>query len=172
MSKYDEQFKLKVVLDYLSERGGSRTVGFIHGVDASTVRKWVASYRIHGSMGLRRKGASYDVAFKLSVLERMRRDALSVRQTAALFDIRCAQHIVKWARQYDSGGLDALTARRGRPTTMTTKPPKPVDQPTEDERTLAQLRRENEYLRAENAYLKKLDALIQQKRVAQKKRKS
>lgn len=29
---------------------------------------------------------------------------------------------------------------------MTTKPPKPADQPTEDERTLAQLRRENEYL--------------------------
>lgn len=34
----------------------------------------------------------------------------------------------------------------------------------DDEKSLAELKRENEYLRAENAYLKKLDALLKQKK--------
>jgi transposase len=178
MSKHDEQFKIKAVLEYLSGRlGGLRTVADAHGIDSSTLRMWVASYRMHGALGLRRKGASYTAAFKLSVLERMQRDTLSLRETAALFDIRCATHISRWQRQYDVGGLDALTDRRGRrenmPTKPPAKPPRPVNSPGTEERTLAQLREENEYLRAENAYLKKLDALIQQKRTAaQKKHKS
>ena len=178
MAKYDGQFKLKVVLDYLSGRvGGYKTVARVHGLDGGTVQLWVDSYRLHGALGLRPKGASYDVAFKLSVLERMQRERLSLRETAAWFDIRSADHIAKWKRQYDAGGLDALKDRRGRPKKMPAKPPakppKPVDESTSEERTLAQLREENAYLRAENAYLKKLDALIQTKRAATlKKRKS
>ncbi len=66
MSKHDEQFKLKVVLDYLSERVGSfKTVGQAHGVNEATVRKWVANYREHGSLGLHRKGTSYLLALLL-----------------------------------------------------------------------------------------------------------
>ena len=176
MSKYDEQFKIKAVLDYLSGLlGGFRTVADAHGIDFPTLRKWVAGYQTHGALGLRRKGASYTAAFKLSVLKRMQRETLSLRETAALFDIRCATHISKWKLQYDVGGLDALTSRRGRPKNMPTKPPslkppRPEKNPAADERTLAQLRQENEYLRAENAYLKKLDALIQQKRTAAQKK--
>ncbi|MDE4456228.1 DNA-binding protein, partial [Psychrobacter sp. DAB_AL62B] len=40
-----------------------------------------------------------------------------------------------------------------------------TDKP-DDEKTLAELKRENEYLRAEVAYLKKLDALLKQKEQA------
>ena len=43
------------------------------------------------------------------------------------------------------------------------KPPYISDKP-DDEKTPAELKRENEYLRAENAYLKKLDALFKQKK--------
>ena len=173
MAKYEERFKLKVVRSYLSNHGGWKTVGQLHGLDQSTVRRWVASYGAHGLAGLKRKGASYDAAFKLLVLQRMWRDELSTRQAAALFDIRCAAHISKWERQYHVGGLVALTARRGRPKKMITEPPKPTEPLADEAQTLAQLRKENEYLRAENAYLKKLDALIQQKQAdARKKRKS
>ena len=98
MAKYEERFKLKVVRSYLSNHGGWKTVGQLHGLDQSTVRRWVASYRAHGLAGLKRKGASYDAAFKLLVLQRMWRDELSTRQAAALFDIRCAAHISKWER--------------------------------------------------------------------------
>ena len=43
-----------------------------------------------------------------------------------------------------------------------------TDKPDE-EKSLAELKRENEYLRAENAYLKKLDALLKQKEQALRK---
>lgn len=175
MAKYDERFKLKVVRQYLSGSAGVRAIAARHELDHATVRRWVSSYRAHGLSGLRRKSASYDAAFKLKVLRRMWREQWSHAQTAAAFDIRCAAHIGKWARQYHAGGIDALQPlRKGRPKTMSPKPPKPNVAVTEldDKQIIARQNQELIELRAEVAYLKKLDALIQEKRAAaQKKRK-
>lgn len=176
MAKYDESFKLKVVRQYLTGKGGAKTVAHANGLPAVMVRRWVASYRAHGRSGLRRKGASYDAAFKLRVLKRMWRGQWSLGQTAAAFDIRCAAHIGKWERQYHAGGIDALRPRRrGRPQTMNTKPSKSIPPAGEldDKQIIARQNQELIELRAEVAYLKKLDALMQEKRAAaQKKRKS
>lgn len=175
MAKHDEQFKLTVVREYLLGLGGVRAVGARHGLDHATVRRWVNSYREHGVLGLRRKGASYDASFKLKVLKRMRREHWSLRQTAAVFDIRCAAHIGKWAQQYDAGGINALRPlRNGRPKTMSIKPAKPTVPIAElsDKQIIARQHQELIDLRAEVAYLKKLDALIQERQAAaQKKRK-
>ncbi|WP_098020867.1 IS3 family transposase [Orrella dioscoreae] len=161
MAKYDEQFKLRVVRRYLSGSAGAKTVGAEQGLGHATVRRWVQSYREHGLSGLRRKGASYDAAFKLQVLRRMRQEHWSQAQTAAAFNIRCATHIGKWARQYDAGGLGALAPkRRGRPPMPHKPPPAPI--PTD--MTAEQMREELAYLRAENDYLKKLKALIEAER--------
>ena len=110
------------------------------------------------------------------MLERVHREGLSDRQTAALYDIRSTAHIGIWRRQYDEGGWGALAPKRkGRPKTMTkplsTQPTSPQDG---DSRTLEEVLKENEYLRAEVAYLKKLKALIDAERTAAlaKKRKS
>lgn len=175
MAKYDERFKLKVVNEHLSGSLGIKTVAAQYGLDHEMVRRWVMSYREHGVSGLRRKGASYDAAFKLKVLKRMWNKHWSQTQTAAAFDIRSAGHIGKWARQYDAGGIDALRPlRRGRPKVMNSKPPKPPIPVAElsDKQIIARQNQELIELRAEVAYLKKLDALIQEKRAAaQKKRK-
>jgi len=177
MAKYDERFKLKVVRQYLSGSGGSEAVAARYGLDHATVRRWVRGYRAHGISGLRRKGASYDAAFKLKVLKRMWQEQWSQAHTAAVFDIRCAAHIGKWAGQYHAGGIDALRPlRQGRPKTMSTKPTKP-DVPLcelDDKQIIARQNQELIELRAEVAYLKKLDALIQEKKraAARKRRKS
>ncbi|MGP4714982.1 helix-turn-helix domain-containing protein, partial [Psychrobacter sp. T6-4] len=42
----------------------------------------------------------------------------------------------------------------------------PITDKPDNEKTLAELKRENEYLRAENAYLKKLDALLKERKQA------
>lgn len=174
MAKYDEQFKLEVARQYLSSDAGAKSVAKAHGLGHATVRRWAAHYVAHGLEGLRRRGASYDAAFKLKVLKRMWRKQWSLAQTAAAFDIRCASHIGKWSRQYHAGGIDALRPRRtGRPPTMSTKlskPDRPAVEPT-DKQIIAQLRQELIEARAEVAVLKKLDALIREKREAQKKRK-
>ncbi|WP_423055977.1 helix-turn-helix domain-containing protein, partial [Achromobacter xylosoxidans] len=121
------------------------------------MRRWVTRYQAHGTSGLRRKSASYDAAFKLKVLKRMWREQWSEAQTAVAFDIRCASHIGKWARQYHAGGIDALRPlREGRPKTMSTKPAKPDVPLTEldDKQIIARQNQELIELRAEVAYLK------------------
>lgn len=172
MAKYDERFKLKVVKEYLSGSGGSKTVGAKHGLGHATVRRWVSSYREHGVSGLRRKGASYDAAFKLQVLNRMWREGWSLTQTAAAFDIRSGSHIGRWERQYHEGGNEALERRRRGCRAMSDQSVKPSGPTAPEQKTLEEVLKENEYLRAENAYLKKLDALIQQKRAAAQKKRS
>jgi transposase InsO family protein len=55
MSKYSEQFKLKVVKQYLLGTDGTQAVGDRHGVPRVVVRRWVALYRIHGMARLKKK---------------------------------------------------------------------------------------------------------------------
>lgn len=172
MSKYTEQFKLSVIEDYLTSTAGFIAVGNRHGIDASTVRKWVAAYRVHGEASLKKKHSHYSAQFKLAILKHMREHALSYRQTAAYFDIRNIGILGRWERQYDAGGIQSLSHRpRGRPKKMresTSPPPKPENDET---RTREQLLEELNYLRMENAYLKKLRALIQaDKQAAQNKK--
>ncbi|WP_098020852.1 IS3 family transposase [Orrella dioscoreae] len=159
MAKYDERFKLKVVKEYLSGSGGSKTVGARHGLGHATVRRWVSSYREHGVCGLRRKGASYDAAFKLQVLNRMWREGWSLTQTAAAFDIRSASHIGRWERQYHEGGNEALEHRRRGCRAMSDQSVKPSGPTAPEQKTLEEVLKENEYLRAENAYPKKARCL-------------
>jgi transposase len=174
MAKYTEQFKLSVITDVESDTGDSlRAVARRHGIDEATLRKWLAAYRALGAAGIQRKHEYYTAPFKRSVLEQMGLAGLSDREAAARFNIRNRSVIGLWRRQYDEGGLAALSARpRERSRNMATAlPPKPNEVSIPDERSREELLKENEYLRAEVAYLKKLDALLQaKKRAAQKKK--
>ncbi|WP_439687158.1 hypothetical protein MNJPNG_20435 [Cupriavidus oxalaticus] len=116
MAKYDEQFKLKVVRQYLAGRAGFKAIAAEHGIGHSLVERWVASYRQHGRVGLRKKFSHYSAEFRLAVLQRMWQEGLSIAQTAAVFDIRSPGCIGVWEHSYHSGGMDALSPRpRGRP---------------------------------------------------------
>ena len=98
MARYDEDFKRGVVQDHLSGLGGPRVLASKYGIDQSTIRKWIDSYRQHGDAGLRRKksGIYYSAQFKLSALKRMWREELRVRRLMPFF-----------------GGPMAVTPKRG-----------------------------------------------------------
>jgi transposase len=173
MTKYDEQFKYQVVNAYLRGDVGFDALAARHGINRGMLQRWVEAYRAHGRAGLQSKYSSYDAQFKLRVLQHMWRDELSLRKVSALYDIRDAGSVARWARLYDAGGINALTPRpRGCLRQMTASQP---DQPTEaqalDTRPREELLKEIEYLRAEVAYLKKLDALLQAKKQAAQKKK-
>jgi transposase len=161
MSRHSESVKRSIVERYLSGEESYASAGAIDGVDAATVRKWVAAYRGHGDGGLSGKYSHYDAAFKLSVLERMWNEGLSYRQAAALFNIRNAGCLPGWEKRYHTGGIEALgPRRRGRPMSKPPAPAVPVaasDEAKSREELLAELKQ----LRMENAYLKKLEALTQ-----------
>ncbi len=177
MSKYNEQFKLKVVEQYLSGTAGYKLVAELFGLPYSTVRKWVGFYRLHGPAGLAKKFAHYNAEFRLSVLQHMWDRELSYGQVATAFNIRSAGCIGQWERCYHSGGLDALAPRkRGKPKKMpTSQDTKPESLPDPAQSTHDDLVAEVNQLRMEVAYLKKLRALIQsqqqQRTTTRKKRK-
>jgi transposase len=173
MSKHSKQFKLSVIKDYLVGVGGYGVVAQRHGIDASSVRRWLAAYRQHGEAGIiDKKSSRYDERFKLSVLRHMQDEGLSHRETAAVFNIRSWVSIGIWERQYYAGGIEALTPRpRGCSKKMPDTPITPPPETTDQIRTREQLLEEINYLRMENAYLKKLEALVQaDKKAAQRKK--
>ena len=164
MSKYSVLFKQRVVEFYGDGERSYQEVFDRFGLDYSMVRRWVASHGAHGLAGLSKKSGHYDAAFKLCVLERMWKDGLSRRQTAALFDIRSAACLTVWEKQYTRGGIDALCGRgKWRPPRMKTPepPPGPHDPSADSAKSREDLLAELAYLRTENAYLKKLEALTQ-----------
>ena len=176
MSRYTEQFKHKVVQEYLSGGGGYQALSQRHGIaNRSSIERWVMAYRLHGEAALRKKlRRRYGADFKLSVLQHMWENRLSITQTAAQFDIRRHSTVGDWERAYREGGVEALTPA---PTTRVKKIPIPTTTPAvpagEDTRNREELLAELAHLRMEVAYLKKLDALVQarQKSAAPKKRK-
>lgn len=176
--KYDVQKRLEAVQAYLAGAGGWKAIAQEYGVEATSLRNWVAAFREHGEAGLERKyrGQNYSADFKLEVLTRMVDEGLSCRQAAVLFNIRRVDSIGTWRRRYDEGGFAALaTPSRQTETTVSvhTKPPagrresdSPEPVPSRDE-----LLQELERLRAENAYLKKLDALVRTKKSSAQRKK-
>ena len=52
MEKYTEQVKLSAVRDYCSGSAGHREVAHRHGVDVSSLRKWIAAYQALGAAAL------------------------------------------------------------------------------------------------------------------------
>lgn len=179
MTKYNEQFKLDVVQQYLVGNAGYKWIGKLRGLDYSMIKRWVSLYRLHGVAGLAKKvkAGQYNAKFRLTVLQHMWDNELSYGQVAAVFNIRSPGCIGHWERCYHSGGIDALIPRvRGRPKKMPdSQAPKPSLPADDETRTREELLAEVNHLRMEVAYLKKLRALVQsqqaQRTSARKKRK-
>jgi transposase len=172
MAKYTEQFRLSIIKEYEASPNGYRDLARRHGLDASTIRKWVCAYREHGVAGVERKYQHYSLGFKQLVLQQIHSEGLSDRQAAARFNIRNLALVGLWKRQYDEGGSSGLMPRPpGRPRKMPKEPITPPAELDDDARSRQELLDELSYLRMENAYLKKLEALVQAQRQAAQRKK-
>ncbi|WP_155930779.1 IS3 family transposase [Pseudomonas savastanoi] len=164
MGKYTVQAKPAAVKEYCAGKAGLRDVAHRHDVDFSCLRQWVAAYQIHGPAALKeKKRQRYSDEFKLAVLKRMHDERLSLRQTAALFDIRQFGIINLWQRLFDEGALNASSKppeKAGRPRKMTTTLPPVNSAPVDDEsRSRDELLAEVKQLRMEVDYPKKARCL-------------
>jgi len=107
----------------------------------------------------------YAGEFKQAVVEDMRENSLSVRSAAEKYGAGKSQ-INQWERIYLEEGAAALyEERRGRTTGSKSggRPPK-LDKKVEED-----LIAENQRLRMENDYLKKLNALVRENQLRNKK---
>ncbi len=171
MSKYSQQFKLKVVQEYLKS-GGQKRVSHLFEISHSDVRKWALAYQAHGEDGLISRRQQYSPQFKVQVLQYMAQHQISARPAAAHFGIGSMTTILQWQKLYNEGGITEITNRpRGRPLMSQFNIKALLKKPI-SELTPAELRRRLEYAEAEAAYLKKLEALAQSKAANKKKPKS
>ena len=161
ISKYSNEFKLKVVNAYLLGEGGAGTIANKYNVARTCVQQWVAQYELTGSFT--KPTRHFSGEFKLKVLNYQQEHHLSDLQTALIFGITNQGTICAWRKKYITGGTEALFQKQGRRSKMPKKsliPNKPREEWTKDE--------ELAYLRMENEYLKKLTALIQEDKQREK----
>ena len=110
------------------------------------------------------KGQTFSGEFKQRVVEDMRANKLSYRETAQKYNLPSHERIRQWERVYLTEGAPALYIdRRGRKSTG--RPAKIPKQVEED------LLAENQRLRMENDYLKKLNALVSKEELQNRKSK-
>ena len=162
MSKYSEEFKLKVVNYYLDNHYGWEYVAKKFNIPAfTTVRKWVRKYEEHGEKGLiKNQKTSYSGEFKQNVVEYMHTNHLSATMTAAKFNLANENTVLRWERIYYEEGPQALyLERRGRSKKMNSKSSKKELSKETEKDLIAEIQQ----LRMENAYLKKLNALVQER---------
>ena len=160
MSKYTNEFKLKVIEYYQKNGGLKRTAKHFNIPSDYTVSKWVRQYKEHGVKGLLKNQNRYDGKFKQNVVEYMHNNHLSLSETCMKFNLGNHDIVGKWERIYYEEGPQALyQEQRGRKRNMSSKPRKKKLSKEVEEDLIA----ENQRLRMENAYLKKLQALVQER---------
>ena len=161
MSKYSYEEKLDAVLRVVEDGMSYNASARITGTAKEHVRRWVMRYKQFGPEGLIVKHGSYDGAFKISVIEYMHANHLSLSQTAVKFGIPQDNVVGKWERiYYEEGPQGLYMERRGRKSKMNSDKPtkKKLSKETEED-LIAEVQR----LRMENDYLKKLQALVQER---------
>ena len=164
MSKYSYEERLEAVLRVVEEGMSVRKSAKILGTAYEHVRRWVMRYEQFGPEGLSVKHGRYSGAFKVTVIEYMHENHLSLSQAAVKFGVPCDATVGKWERiYYEEGPQGLYQDNRGRKSKMSSDKPrkKKLDKKTEED-LIAEVQR----LRMENEYLKKLQALVQE-RIAQ-----
>ncbi|WP_435949055.1 helix-turn-helix domain-containing protein [Psychrobacter sp. DM8] len=160
--RYDLDFKIKVIAYYKQGHSSSAT-GEKFSVNPRFVSKWTEQYQHGGIDAIKPKTSKtkYNSEFKYKVLAVMLAEGLSQSETALRFTISSPALISHWHKAYRLYGMSGLISKY-KGSTMAS----PITDKPDNEKTLAELKRENEYLRAENAYLKKLDALLKERKQA------
>ena len=161
MTKYSDEFKLKVVRAYLEGPLGYKSLAKTFTISSeSQIRRWVRAYKEFGEAGLRRVSVKqvYSVKTKLDVLHFMKQTGSSYLDTAIQFNMNNPTLVANWNSKFLKEGIEGLKEKvKGRPPMSKNPKIKAVKQESTESRE-KQLEREIELLRLEVAYLKKLKA--------------
>ena len=93
--KYSLEFRVAVV-DYCLSGNGTRKAAKKFGANRDTIHQWVASYQQHGIDGITWKNDSHTPEFKLSVIQTMLKEGLTVREATTRFNISDKSVVKRW----------------------------------------------------------------------------
>jgi len=177
MPKYTKEFKIKLVLEYLSgESGGIKSIAKIYSIPKSTLELWINQYKSKGfdNLSKKLKNNNYTSEFKLSVIQYRQINNTSLRETADHFNLVNGSMVYRWEKTYQEHGLSGLEDKRERPkkdmtkTNNKSKLNTPINETEKEE--LIRLREENRLLKMKIIYEKKLRALLLEEEAEARKR--
>ena len=164
--KYSKEFKLECIRKYKNGEQIEYPPDMKRECFYSILIKWVHIYDSLGEAGLEHGRPSLSLDQKLELIKRVEAGASysSVGFSAGIY----SSLLGKWHKIYMESGIDGLKSlKKGRPSMKKKKSIKKDD----SEKGREELLEELEYLRAENEYLKKLDALVQERKAQERKKK-
>ena len=159
MPKYTKEFKVKVVLEYLSgETGGQPALAKKYNIPEGNLVNWINKYKSGGFENLDKKEhkSKFTSEFKLSVIQYRQINNVSYRETAEHFGIANGSIICNWQKVYQERGLSGLESMRGRPSKDMKNSDKkskfntPINESEREE--LIRLREENKLLKMKIIY--------------------
>ena len=139
------------------------------------VRKSVINYLTrlidnHGFEILRTtKNTEYTIHEKEQIINRILINNETIWSVALDEGLLSCGMLRNWVKKYKENGYNIVERSRGRRPTMIKKPK--VNKKETSEEAIKRLESENEYLRAELEYSKKLNAVVQQRKNRQQKKK-
>ena len=183
MSKYNYDFKKKIVIEYLSGQGGAVALAKKYGVPAkSRIQEWVKSYQSFGDEGLRRsrQKKKFSFEYKLHVVELYLSSEVSYQELALKEGINNPSMLAKWVSDFRAVGPDALRPKKkGRKKSLNSKDNEKRITSSENDSVdtsverVKQLEDELLKLRIENAFLKELRRLrLEEEALLKKQRES
>ncbi|QNN40959.1 helix-turn-helix domain-containing protein [Pedobacter roseus] len=166
--KYGLELKLLLVKQAINGEGSVRAIAKENQINHTILDKWVSFYKAYGIEGLQLQPRQYDGDFKLTVIETLRTEGLSLYQACIRFKLPSVSMLSNWQKKYESEGVGALfkSCREKFMDAPDKKSKKNNPKQTREQ----ELEKENNFLRAENEYLKKLYALIQKEEAEKKKK--
>ncbi|NLW52596.1 MAG: helix-turn-helix domain-containing protein [Tissierellia bacterium] len=124
--KFDKEMKIKVVMEYINGLGSLRQLAQNHGFDESTLRQWVARYKVFGDSVFNEThtNKSYSPDFKQMVSIEYLNGGISYLQLSLKYKITDRSQVMSWVKMYNNhkelnsyklGG--GMIMRKGRKTT-------------------------------------------------------
>lgn len=140
------------------------------GVRESNIRYLIALIKKHGYDILRKdKNRTYSKDFKLQIINRILIKHESINSVALDIGLGSSGILNNWLSKFKENGYNVIENKKGRKPKSMTKPKKNNKTFSEKEK-IKQLEEEILYLKAENEYLKKLRALVQERKLKEKKK--
>ena len=165
MTKYNFEFKKKVVLEYINENISIRLLAKKYAIKShNNIEIWVAKYKKYGDEGLysSRKNEEYSFEKKIYVVELYLTSELSYNDLALQEGINNPALICNWVNRFSVAGPDALRERRKGRKILMAKSTKKLSKETTSQTTndniskeyVKELEDQLLQLRIENAFLK------------------
>ena len=122
MTKYNTEFKMEVVKEYLEENISYPQISNKYCIPSETIIiKWVNAYKSQGYDGLKvkRQNTQYTLEFKLNVVNLYLTGEMSYQSLANEFKINNPSMISRWVKEFREKGIEGLKPKkRGRPSNM------------------------------------------------------